>query len=223
MGSLLRKGESASVHLHFVPPSRFPMLVECQHLQQIFALHLDNGMAQGLVELGPAESSQAGRDLLQQLIKEGLKSSDGPPSPADVHRYRRLLEVLIEACILLPSSAIPSQASIEQAGYTLAILHRQISALPSLVNEIPLFPAQSVPFYKWVLPRLILAASRYSESYSELVDDLCLAAANIITLLGKDGADSQSSTSRSLVTLKHMGDFCQGESSQAELANFRCT
>ncbi len=175
-------------------------------------------MTQSIGTAGPIPSGLAEQELLQRLIKEGLS-----PAPdageADSTQYRKLLEILFQACILTPSSRTPSPSSLEQAGYTLTILSRQTLARPELLSCLPHPDEPQVPLYKWIIPRLVHAAVRYNEVHGAegLVEDLISSAVNVLHVLGKDLSDEQTSFAkgpqRVLQTLSHMIEFCQGESS----------
>ena len=166
------------------------------------------------------------QELLQRLIKEGLSPSDHE-GDADITRYRNLLEVLFQTCILTPIGRSPTPASLDQAGYTLTILSRQTTAKPKLLSTLPPPADRQIPLYKWITPRLILSAVRYAETEGaeDLVEDLISSAVNVLLVLGRDLSDEQTSFAkgprRVMLALRHMLGFCQGELEFVSLAHDR--
>lgn len=165
---------------------------------------------------GNLSSGLADTELLQRLIKEGLSPS-GEGGEAECRRYRKLLEVLFQACIISPTNRSPSPSSLEQAGYTLAILSRQTKARPELLSSVPPLPESQVPLYKWIVPRLISAAVRYEEmeGAESLVEDLITAAVHVLHVLGRDLSDEETSFAkgprRVIVVVKRMMQLCLRE------------
>ena len=164
---------------------------------------------------GTPPSGLAEQELLQKLIKEGLAPSDDR-GETDVTRYRKLVEVLFQACILNPVNQPVTPSSLEQAGYTLTILSRQSIARPELLSCLPPSTELQIPLYKWIIPRLVYAAMRYEEKEGAagLVEDLSSAALHVLLVLGRDLSDEETSFAkgprRVLLALKYMVDFCQG-------------
>lgn len=178
-------------------------------------------MARDLESLGPAETGQDHRDLLQELIAEGLSFS-ADQTDSDTQRYRRLLTILFDACILRPSFTSPSQSSFEQVSLTLKILLKQCSSQPGLLSRLPSGDEPQTPLFKWVLPRLIDAASRFVETNvgDHLFDDLVDAAVIVIGLLRKD--DLKPGDGPVLVVLGQLQQYCRGELSNGRLSDGRC-
>jgi hypothetical protein len=167
-------------------------------------------MARDLESLGPAESGQDHRDILQELIAEGLSFS-AEQTDSDTQRYRRLLTVLFDACILRPSFSSPSQSSFEQASLTLKILLKQCSSQPGLLCRLPSGEEPQTPLFKWVIPRLVDAASRFVEikGGEQLFEDLVNAAVSVIGLLRKD--EVKPGDGPVLLVLSQLQQYCRGE------------
>ena len=167
-------------------------------------------MARDLESIEPADSGQDHRDLLQELIAEGLSFSANQ-TDSDTHRYRRLLTVLFDACILRPSFSSPSQSSFEQASLTLKILLKQCSSQPGLLCRLPSGDEPQTPLFKWVIPRLIDAASRFVEleGGQKLFDDLIDATASVIGLLRKD--EVKPGDGPVLLVMGQLQQYCRGK------------
>jgi hypothetical protein len=132
-------------------------------------------------------ASSTAQELLQRLIAEGLTPS-GTDRSEDPAKYRKLLEVLFSACILNPIGKPVTPAVLEQAEYTLTILSRQTAARPELLTLLPPQGEPQIPLYKWILPRLIHAASHYYGvmGAEKLVGSLCAAAVQTVQVLSRD-------------------------------------
>ena len=168
-------------------------------------------MAQDAESDGPSQSGQQGRDALKALIAEGLNLS-AQLADQDIVRYRRLLGVLFEACILKHPQDIPSQSTIEQSHLTITILLRQINAQPSLLHHLPPPPELPMPLYKWLMPRLMTAAAYCvpTSDTNDLFDAFVSAAGRLIALLRKEEVNSVSDGAVHVLS-RHLTDFCQGE------------
>lgn len=157
--------------------------------------------------------------LLQRLIQEGLTAS-GRETNLDSQKYRRLLEVLCQACLLEPAkNAVITPEVLERASYTLAILSRQTTSAPNSLSP---------DLYKWVLPRLLHACREYShvQGAAALAEDLSVAAASIVVLLGKDLSGEQSVAKglvKGTLVLRHLHDFALCELTLSISADDRCT
>jgi hypothetical protein len=172
-------------------------------------------MTQLLESADPPPSGLAEQELLQRLIKEGLSPS-GDDGDIDRNRYRKLLEILFQACVLGPIGRSFTPSSLEQAGFTLTILSRQTKARPELLSSVPSPPESPSPLYVWILPRLIHAAVVHEETIGAevLAEDLSSAAVNVLHVLGRDLSDEKTSFAkgprRVILALKQMIDFSQG-------------
>ncbi|KAK8854749.1 hypothetical protein IAR55_003488 [Kwoniella newhampshirensis] len=152
------------------------------------------------------DNTATGQELLENLIKEGLTPSGDDNEPS---RYRRLVQVLLHNCILKPIERNIAP-NVQQAGYTITILKRQINLHPSLLLD-RVDEDDQIPFYQWLLPRLIYAALRLNGD--TLVEDLISSAVDVIHTLGKDMSDDDSSWAkgpkRVSATLAYLNAFCQ--------------
>ena len=132
--------------------------------------------------------SLSSQDLLQRLIQEGL-TAKVDATPDSIKRSRKVLQLLTDSLIFKPSlQTQPATGSqLERAGYALAILRRQISALPALLRETSQEPSLGSPFYKWLIPRILSAISRFfaNESSTNLAIQLLDAVVEIIHWLNK--------------------------------------
>nr|XP_031859926.1 uncharacterized protein CI109_004533 [Kwoniella shandongensis]KAA5526998.1 hypothetical protein CI109_004533 [Kwoniella shandongensis] len=152
------------------------------------------------------ENSSTGQELLENLIKEGLTPSGHDNEPS---RYRRLVQVLFQNCILKPIERnLPP--NIQQCEYTITILKRQTAIHPNLLLD-QIDGDIHIPFFQWLLPRLVYAALRLEDE--NLVDELISSAVNVIYALGKDMSDDDSTWAkgpkRVTVTLGYLNTFCQ--------------
>lgn len=155
-------------------------------------------------------------DLLQQLIKEGLTTTVNG-GHTDPSRFRKLLEVLFQACILKPAPVSSTPSLFEQAGFTLAILVRQTSIHPELLSNMPARDEAQIPLYKWVLPHLISSVIRWDAmgGAEKLVEDLMDAAVHVMQALASDLVEDQASFAhgprRAVLAARGLTDFVQGE------------
>lgn len=161
------------------------------------------GLGDVPVSTGPTPDTS---NLLQRLIQEGLTAS-GRESNVDPVKFRRLLEVLFQACIVNPSKKQSiTHDTIERATYTITILSRQTNTTPEILSP---------DLYKWALPRLIHAARGFQaiQGAEGLARDVRDAAAGLLALLGRDIVGDQS-IAKGLVKValvnRQMRDFCQG-------------
>ena len=159
------------------------------------------------------------QQLLQQLISEGLAPSTADQDAHDSLRYRKLLQVLFQACIITPalSPDVPSASVVEQAGYTLTILERQLIARSELVLSLPSSDQDQIPFYKWVIPRLIHAASRLDgrAGCEALVRQLCASVGTVLKTLTRHAEDEDGTFARgvhrAVLVSRQLVTFCQGK------------
>jgi hypothetical protein len=163
----------------------------------------------------PADGSTQ-QDLLQRLISEGLTPSAADDDPS---KYRKLLEVLFSACVFNQVGKPLVPITLEQAGYTLTILSRQTKSRPELLSLLPSPGEPQLPFYKWILPRLIHGASKFAavEGAEQLTDELCSAAVNVLRVLTRDlsehDGDHSSGLHRSFNACRALSLWTQGKPS----------
>jgi hypothetical protein len=131
----------------------------------------------------PHPAPTGDQDLLE-LIQQGLQCSkpNGGTTQesraADLNRFHSLLKVLVRACITSISTKIASEGfeiAATQARNTISIITRNIAVRPEVLLSQPVprasgpvkesDPPQNlddqypIPLYKWILPRLVYAAS----------------------------------------------------------------
>ncbi|WRT68452.1 uncharacterized protein IL334_005428 [Kwoniella shivajii] len=151
-------------------------------------------------ELGTA----TGQELLENLIKEGLTPSGQDSDPS---RYRKLVQVLLENCILKPIARdIPP--NVQQAGYTLNILQRQTKIHPGLLYVTD----NGSPFYKTLIPKLVYAAVHLSEDalYDELLSSMVCSLEAIGRDLPEEDVSWAKGSRRLGEVVRHMNAFCKG-------------
>lgn len=156
-----------------------------------------------LKEEAPDASELAEQELLDQLLKEGLALNDAQSTSTDPSKICKLLEVLFQVCILKPASdsiGLPlSHVKLERAHLTLSILERQTINRPDLLLSSSIAPdGGSRPMYAWLITRIIIALSRYEDlpEAPELVPALCRSAVRLLTALGNDLSDHESTYMR---------------------------
>ncbi len=135
-------------------------------------------------QVNSAATAATGDQDLLELIQQGLQCSKPNGSTtqelraADVKRFHSLLKVLVRACI----TAIPTKTAAEgfevaatHARNTISIITRNITLRPEVLLSEPepgqpdavkapnapdeLDRQHPIPLYKWILPRLVYAAS----------------------------------------------------------------
>ncbi|KAK4688806.1 hypothetical protein P7C73_g1301, partial [Tremellales sp. Uapishka_1] len=159
-------------------------------------------------------SGAADQQLLQKLIKEGLTTSQ---EGIDIPQFRTLLVVLFQACILNVVDRLQPLSPIEfdNASYTLAIFTRQISSTPLLLLSLPPETDPPLALYKWVMPRLVYAASKLDgiDGTDKLVKDLAGLPMTILQVLARDVVDEETTymqgPKRVASLLKDMLSACQ--------------
>ena len=169
----------------------------------------------------PLSLPQSGEEALKQLIDRGLSQE----SPDDPTSYCKLLQVLFEHCIFKPlnSANFPSPTIIEQVRLTLLILQRQTTNRPELLSCSTTSSDTGIPLFKWIIPRLMLAAYKYEnatyeDEYSEegldLCDSLLQAASGVISTLCQD-LDNETGTSyargsmKATLALRQVKVYCE--------------
>lgn len=122
------------------------------------------------------------RPALQQLLAEGLKPST-QPTEKDILSYRRLLQILFSSCI-----SKPTQSTHEEAGLTITVINTRSEALPALLHRLPPLPEPQIPFYKWIIPRIIEATARYmsAENTHDLAHRMLGTSAHLMELLKRE-------------------------------------
>lgn len=165
-------------------------------------------------------------ELLDQVLREGLSSSDNGSPEAETQRFRKLLVVLFNSCVLKPPDKV-QQTELERIHLTLSILARQITQRPELLTSLPASPDDlqpQTPFYTWLLSRLVIAATQTEEAEQrrpDLVDALCKAAVHILRTLAYDVSDGGDAYLRGPVrvahTMREMVRYVQGEQSQSHM------
>jgi hypothetical protein len=158
----------------------------------------------------------AEQHLLQQLITEGLTSSIDQDTDVDIIRYRRLIEVLVQECLVVPDISFPSSTALDHARLTLVILETQSRARPNVLFHCPAKDSR-VPLFKQILPKLIQTGARYSTSpqAQDFVDHVCSAVVNLIFSLARGVGDEQTTYARGarriVLVISHLIDFVQGK------------
>ncbi|WVR00045.1 hypothetical protein IAU59_007187 [Kwoniella sp. CBS 9459] len=147
--------------------------------------------------------SANGQELLENLIKEGLTPSGQDTDPS---RYRKLVQVLFENCILKPITRDLPRNS-QQTHYTLTILQRQTSLHPGLLYDL----VDGVPFYQWLIPKLVHAAVRARDE--DLYNDITAATTKVLQAIGRDVQDDETSwakgSRRTIAVLGHLACACK--------------
>ncbi|WWD02630.1 hypothetical protein V865_000670 [Kwoniella europaea PYCC6329] len=149
--------------------------------------------------------SATGQELLENLIKEGLTPSG---QDADPSKYRKLVQVLLQNCILKPL-ARNTPPNIQQASYTLTILQRQTKIHPGLLYTTT--EQDPTPFYYWLLPKLVHAAAQLGQDalYDDLLTSMVAALVAIGRNLSEDDVSWAKGSRRLGVVIGHMNNFCQ--------------
>ncbi|KAL1406340.1 hypothetical protein Q8F55_008039 [Vanrija albida] len=151
------------------------------------------------------EPAPGSAELLDELLREAhaltsTAKGEGDASAVDVSRFRKLIEVLFNACVISPASRDAGQASqvgLEQAHLTLSILSRQAESHPELLLAFPpKDTAPQQPFYAWIITRILIAVAQYEDvaGAGALVQDLCDTAARILIVLARDMSDGDATT-----------------------------
>ncbi|OCF42201.1 serine/threonine-protein kinase ATR [Kwoniella heveanensis CBS 569] len=147
--------------------------------------------------------SANGQELLENLIKEGLTPSGQDTDPS---RYRKLVQVLFENCILKPISRdVPRNQ--QQTQYTLTILQRQTNLHPGLLHDL----LEDAPFYQWLLPKLIHAAVNAKDE--QLYNEILTSTTIVLHAVGRDVHDDESvwakGPRRLNAVLSHLAGACK--------------
>ena len=158
-----------------------------------------------------ANGHSVSHNLIQELIKEGLSTAT-QSSHGDDEQYRRLAHILVDNCLLAPVKTPIDPERLQHIDLTLTILRQQPTSRPRL------FFGGSTPLIKWILPRLVQAATdfaRLETSYDiaqKVID--CIADILNVSLTSIDGeahpsvGETQASISWILV---HCLRFVDGE------------
>ncbi|OCF57218.1 hypothetical protein L486_04674 [Kwoniella mangroviensis CBS 10435] len=149
--------------------------------------------------------SATGQELLENLIKEGLTPSG---QDADPSKYRKLVQVLLQNCILKPI-ARNTPPNVQQASYTLTILQRQTKVHPGLLYTTT--EQDPTPFYYWLLPKLVHAAAQLGQDalYDDLLTSMVAALLAIGRNLSEDDVSWAKGSRRLGVVIGHMNSFSQ--------------
>lgn len=152
-----------------------------------------------------AAPPEADEKLLAELFTHGLASVDvaeTDPEATDeaIKRYRKLLRVLVDYCVLRPlsdttrSDALEDKV-LEQARLSLNVVARHSAACP----DVLLYESDDLdtpgPFYTWLITRFIMAAVGYEDipGGEPLVRELGKCIDHIFLVLERDLGDSASS------------------------------
>lgn len=175
---------------------------------------------------------EADEQLLAELFSHGLASVDvaeTDPEATDeaIKRYRKLLRVLIDYCVLRPLSETeksePLQEKvIEQARLSLSVVARHAAACPDLLLYEPDDIDTPGPFYGWLITRALIAAVGYGDipGGEALVKELERCIDHILLVLGRDLGDSASSMigpHRVTKVLNELVTYAHGRFDTAEL------
>lgn len=148
---------------------------------------------------------EADEKLLAELFTHGLASVDvaeTDPEATDeaIKRYRKLLRVLVDYCVLRPLSDsnrpdVLEEKVLEQARLSLSVVARHSAACP----DVLLYESEDAdapgPFYAWLITRVLIAAVGYEDltGGQPLVVDLQKCIQHILIVLERDLGDSASS------------------------------
>ena len=169
-------------------------------------------MAQDIESLGSAGGSdQQHRDLLQQMINEGLNPSS-EISPHDEERYRRLLQVLFESCIVKPSHKPLTPIAVDRASLTIAVMFKLAGPKPSIFSRLPDGDDKPVPLFKWIIPRMIDAAARWIEveGGKELAGKVVIDVVKVMDFMRRDEV-GQVGDGQVATLLRQLQSFCSGK------------
>lgn len=189
-----------------------------------------------MVPLASDHGAPGSAELLDELLREAhaltsTAEGDSDAPTVDVSRFRKLIEVLFNACVISPASRDANQASqvgLEQAHLTLSILSRQAESHPELLLAFPpkdVSPQQ--PFYAWIITRILIAVAQYEDvtGAAALVNDLCDTAARILIVLSRDMSDEDTTTymrgpRRVWRVLKELCAYARGEWGREAVADY---
>ena len=161
-----------------------------------------------------SESASSEQDLLDKLIRQGLTQS----VKSDYSRYRKILEILFQQCVLKPVQDPGKAVNFEHISLWLAILDRQCIEKPDFLYFVE---EDSGPTYQWLLPRLVHAAVSYDAmSTQDNLSELLLQAAvkvlrameRVLDTPGKEGSFSLG-TVHSVAALMQLKDLASREHS----------
>ena len=151
------------------------------------------------------EPPEADENLLAELFTHGLASVDvaeTDPEATDesIKRYRKLLRVLVDYCVLRPlfdttRSDPLEEKVIEQARLSLNVVARHSAACPDvLLSESDDIDTPG-PFYAWLITRILIAAVGYEDlpAGEPLVEELEKCIHHVFVVLERDLGDSASS------------------------------
>jgi hypothetical protein len=148
-------------------------------------------------------SNALSNETIRDLINEGM-SPVVTGAQVDLDRYCKLVQGLVDSCLLQTS---PTQSvSLEDI---IGVVHRQISAHSGILGHNT---SDRIPFFKWIIPRLLAAASRQPFSADAAIK-LCDAIDNILSMLrrGQQDAQGRPKGDRQMrLTLKHLTNSAQG-------------
>lgn len=148
---------------------------------------------------------EADEKLLAELFTHGLASVDvaeTDPEATDeaIKRYRKLLRVLVDYCVLRPLSDTArseplEEKVLEQARLSLNVVARHSAACP----DVLLYETDDIdtpgPFYAWLITRILIATVGYEDlpGGEPLVKELEKCIDHVFHVLERDLGDSASS------------------------------
>lgn len=176
-------------------------------------------MTQSLESLAPNSLGNNDLELLQKLIDDGF-ALPSHSAPSDLTRQRKIIELILQQCVFNSSRNHSQSATWTQAGYALTILSQQTIDRAGLLTCVDKSSGSNAPLYMWLIPRLIHAAVSYSnlDGGEKVAEQTRNAVVDVLYALRKvapaEKQGGSSGVSRLfMVAMRHMSDFCQGESS----------
>lgn len=148
---------------------------------------------------------EADEKLLAELFTHGLASVDVAETDPEateeaIQRYRKLLRVLVDYCVLRPLSDTTrseplEEKVLEQARLSLNVVARHSAACPDVLLSESDDAETPGPFYAWLITRVLIAAVgyKYLPGGEPLVEELEKCIDHVILVLERDLGDSASS------------------------------
>lgn len=171
---------------------------------------------------------EADEKLLAELLAHGVASVDVAETDLEateeaIQRYRKLLRVLVDHCILRPlsnrtdSPSEPLEQNIlEHARLTLSVVARHSAACPDVLTQNTDDVANPRPFYAWLITRILIATVGFEDipGAESLVTELEKCISHIFLVLGRELGDSASSLigpQKVIEVLSDMVEYALGE------------
>lgn len=164
------------------------------------------------IAMSSASNGETASDLLDQLITQGLA-----PNNQDLYKIRQLIIILFQACILQPLSEVFTPESLRRARDTLRILHHHASSRPELLSLPSPQPADNIPLFKVLLPRIIYASVKYAgrEAAERLPEELLEAGSGILRAMCRQMQENGSGCVKgryaAIMAAKALQAFSHGE------------